>query len=153
MALPAAQEGHRRALVAVALATWACFAGTSFAATAEEELTALEDQRREAVRVKDFATLGRIYAPEFTAVAGNGELIDRTALFRLFEQGGSALRFETDEIRIQQHGDTAVFFGRLTGKAPTGETATVSRFSHVFIRREGRWVCVAGQSTPVASPR
>ena len=152
MALSAAQ-GRRHALAALALAASGCLAGTCFAATAEEELTALEDQRREAIRVKDFATLGRIYAPEFIAVAGNGELIDRATLFRLFEQGGSALKFETDEIRIQQHGDTAVFFGRLTGKAPTGETATVSRFSHVFIRREGRWVCVAGQSTPVASPR
>ncbi|MGM9485924.1 nuclear transport factor 2 family protein [Ideonella sp. YS5] len=122
------------------------------AATAEEELIALEDQRREAIRIKDHASLGRIYAPEFMAVAGNGQLIDRTALFRLFDQGGSALKFETDEIRIQLHGDTAVFFGRLTGRTPTGELATVSRFSHVFIRREGRWMCVAGQSTPIAAP-
>jgi ketosteroid isomerase-like protein len=145
---------RRRTTATLGMLAVALFAGNAaHAATAEEELTALEDQRREAIRVKDFATLGRIYAPEFTAVAGNGQLIDRAALFRIFDQGGSALKFETDEMRVQQHGDTAIFFGRLTGRTPTGETATVSRFSHVFIRREGHWVCVAGQSTPVAAPR
>ena len=149
----AASIDRRRAATALGVIAAAMLAGPVRAASAEEELTALEDQRRDAIRVKDFAMLGRIYAPEFTAVAGNGELIDRPTLFRLFDQGGSALKFETDEIRVQQHGDTAIFFGRLTGRTPTGETATVSRFSHVFIRREGRWVCVAGQSTPVAAPR
>jgi ketosteroid isomerase-like protein len=148
----------RQALVAfVRLATFATLAAVTVpsparAATAEEELTILEDQRSEAVRLKDYSALGRIYAPEFMAVAGNGQLIDRTALFRQFDQGGSALKFQTDEIRIQQHGDTAVFFGRLTGRAPTGEVATVSRFSHVYIRRDGRWWCVAGQSTPIPTP-
>ena len=149
----AASIDRRRTAMALGMLAAAMLAGPARAASAEEELTALEDQRRDAIRVKDFAMLGRIYAPEFTAVAGNGELIDRPTLFRLFDQGGSALKFETDEIRVQQHGDTAIFFGRLTGRTPTGETATVSRFSHVFIRREGRWVCVAGQSTPVAAPR
>jgi len=149
----AASIDRRRTAMVLGMMAAAILAGPARAASAEEELTALEDQRRDAIRVKDFAMLGRIYAPEFTAVAGNGELIDRPTLFRLFDQGGSALKFETDEIRVQQHGDTAIFFGRLTGRTPTGETATVSRFSHVFIRREGRWVCVAGQSTPVAAPR
>jgi ketosteroid isomerase-like protein len=149
----AASIDRRRTAMALGMIAAAMLAGAARAASAEEELTALEDQRRDAIRVKDFAMLGRIYAPEFIAVAGNGELIDRPTLFRLFDQGGSALKFETDEIRVQQHGDTAIFFGRLTGRTPTGETATVSRFSHVFIRREGRWVCVAGQSTPVAAPR
>jgi ketosteroid isomerase-like protein len=148
----AAFAASRYALATLAAVAAVIMAGHARAATAEQELIAIEDQRREAIRIKDFGTLGKIYAPEFMAVAGNGQLIDRAVLFRLFEQGGSALKFETDEIRIQLHGETAVFFGRLTGRTPTGELATVSRFSHVFIRREGRWWCVAGQSTPIPSP-
>ena len=129
----AAFVAGRRALAVFAAVATVTMAGPARAARAEEELIAVEDQRREAIRIKDFGTLGRIYAPEFMAVAGNGQLIDRATLVRLFDQGGSALKFETDEIRVQVHGDTAVFFGRLTGRAPTGELATVSRFSHVFI--------------------
>jgi len=30
-----------------------------------------------------------------------------------------------------------------------GKTAFVSRFTHVFVRRKGAWVCISGQSTPL----
>lgn len=57
--------------------------------------------------------------------------------------------FSTDEIRVLDAGNTAVFFGRLIGKTPDGRTAFAARFTHVFVRRQGAWVCIAGQSTPL----
>lgn len=36
-------------------------------------------------------------------------------------------------------------------KTADGKPANVSRFSHVFVRRKGSWVCIAGQSTPLPS--
>ena len=122
-------------------------------ADTEAQLRDLEEKRREAIRVKDFETLGRIYAPSFVAIAGNGEVIDRDRLFRLFGTTDSSLTFTTDEIGVAQDGDTAVFIGRLVARAPDGRAVFQSRFTHTFVRREGTWICIAGQSTPIAGPR
>lgn len=120
-------------------------------ATPEEQLRRLEEQRREAIRGQDFATLSRIYAAEFVGVTGGGQLVSRDQLFRVFAQADPKLRFATDEVRIVVHGDTAVFFGRLVGSSESGTQLFASRFSHVFVRQGETWVCVAGQSTPLPS--
>jgi ketosteroid isomerase-like protein len=122
------------------------------AATTEEVLRAVEDQRREAIRVQDFVTLGRIYAPEFIAVAGDGQVINRSQLFEVFAKGSSAQKFSTDEIRVLDLGQTAVFIGRLVARAPTGAVTYTARFSHVFVLRDGHWLCISGQSTPIPEP-
>lgn len=121
---------------------------TSFADT-NADLRAMEEARRAAIKAKDFATLEKIYAPEFLAVAGNGQIIDRATLFKVFGNADPSISFTTDEIRVLDSGDTAVFFGRLTGKTADGKTAFASRFTHVFVRRKGAWVCISGQSTPL----
>jgi ketosteroid isomerase-like protein len=125
----------------------------SVRAGVEDELRALEDQRREAIRSKDFVRLSQIYAPSFRAVAGNGQLIDREQLFRMFASTDASLTFKTDEVQVVQQGDAAVFFGRLLAHTGDGKLAFASRFSHVFVRQGGQWVCIAGQSTPVLAAR
>ena len=126
----------------------ACTFTPAFADT-DSELLALEESRRAAIKAQDIATLEKIYAPSFVAVAGNGQLIDRATLFAVFKRNDPSLSFVTDEIRIVAEGDTAVFFGRLTGRTPEGKMAFASRFSHVFVRKHGKWLCIAGQSTPL----
>jgi ketosteroid isomerase-like protein len=142
----------RRAALVLPLLAMLALPATLRAATTEEELRALEDQRREAIRIQDFGTLGRIYAPEFVAVASNGQVMDRTQLFQMFARGSSAQKFSTDDIRVQDLGQTAVFIGRLTARAPTGEITFTTRFSHVFVKRDGLWKCVYGHSTPIVEP-
>ena len=118
----------------------------------ERELTQIETQRRDAIKAGDFATLERIYAPEFVAVAGNGQIVDRARLFAIFKQTDPSVVFTTDEIRVQARGNTAVFLGRLVARSANGALLFQSRFSHVFVRDGARWVCIAGQSTPIAAP-
>jgi len=138
-----------RALLALLLAC----TGVPAQASVEDELRALEEQRREAIRAKDFARLAQIYAPTFRAVAGNGQVIDREQLFRVFANTDAALSFKTDEVQVVQQGDTAVFVGRLLAHGGDGKLAFASRFSHVFVRQGGQWVCIAGQSTPLPAAR
>jgi ketosteroid isomerase-like protein len=142
----------RRAAFALPLLATLVLPATLRAATTEEVLRAVEDQRREAIRIQDFGTLGRIYAPEFVAVSGNGQVIDRTQLFQMFAKGSSAQKFSTDEIKVLDLGETAIFIGRLVARAPTGDITFTTRFSHVFVKRDGVWWCVSGQSTPIAEP-
>ena len=141
-----------RAVMALPLLAGLIMPTTLRAATTEEVLRAVEEQRREAIRIQDFGTLGRIYAPEFTAVTGQGQLIDRAQLFQMFAKGSAGQKFTTDEIKVLDLGETAIFFGRLVARAPTGDITFTTRFSHVFVKRDGVWWCVAGQSTPVAEP-
>lgn len=140
---------HRRApraLVGFFLAI-SCI-GTALASP-EDDLRLLEEQRRQAIKEQDFATLSTIYAPEFVGVTSTGQLVSRDQLFRVFAQTDPKVKFTTDEIQVVLHGSTAVFFGRLVGTTETGTTLFTSRFSHVFVKRGAGWVCVAGQSTPI----
>ncbi len=121
-------------------------------AQAQKELLALEGTRREAIRRHDFARLEQIYAPEFVAVAGNGQIIDRAQLFAVFRRADPTITYATSEAQVHVSGETAVFIGRLTARSAAGDTLSDARFSHVFIRRGKEWRCIAGQSTPVARP-
>ena len=135
----------RRLVLAILLSS-----STLAAAATEDELRALEERRREAIARRDFDALRQIYAPEFVAIAGNGAVIDRDRLFAAFRTTDPALQFATDEIRVLDLGDTAVFLGRLTARSGAATVAS-SRFSHTFVRKNGQWLCVFGQSTPLAA--
>jgi ketosteroid isomerase-like protein len=133
------------------LVVLAAFTTLCRASDLERELTSIEAVRREAIKAADFATLERIYAPEFVAIAGNGQVIDRARLFAVFKQTDPSLVFSTDEVQVHSSGNTAVFIGRLVARSNAGALVFQSRFSHVFVREGGRWLCIAGQSTPIAS--
>jgi ketosteroid isomerase-like protein len=119
-------------------------------AVVEKELIALEGARREAIRRQDFARLEQIYAPEFVAVAGDGQIIDRAQLFAAFRRADPTVTYASTEPRVRISGETAIFIGRLTARTAAGDTLSDARFSHVFVRRGKDWRCIAGQSTPVA---
>jgi ketosteroid isomerase-like protein len=123
---------------------------TAAAATTEYDLRALEETRREAIARQDFDVLRRIYAPDFVAIAGNGSVIDRDRLFGLFRAVDRSLAFSVDDIRVIDLGDTALFLGRLVARSGD-RTVSSARFSHTFVRKDGQWQCVFGQSTPAQS--
>lgn len=115
----------------------------------EQQLRSIEESRREAIKLGDFKTLGDIYAEDFSAIAGNGSVIDREQLFAVFRRNDPSLVFITDEITVRFFKKTAIFSGRLTGRNAAGEIVISGRFTHFFVKRGGRWVCVHGQSTPL----
>lgn len=135
-------------IAALALIALTCGAALVRADT-QSELRALEETRLAAIKSQDFDALKRIYVADFTAVAADGQFITRDQLFAVFKKSSGSLSFDTDQVRIVSSGNTAVFFGRLIAKMSDGKTAFTSRFSHVFVKRNGAWVCIAGQSTPL----
>lgn len=142
----------RRAVIALPLLATLALPLAAHAATTEEVLRAVEDQRHEAIRVQDWNILGRIYSPEFVGVTATGQVIDRAQLFQTFAKGNSAQKFSTEDIKVLDLGETAIFFGRLVARAPTGAITYSTRFSHVFVKRDSVWWCVSGQSTPLVEP-
>ena len=61
------------------------------------------------------------------------------------------LAYDVDDMRVLLYGDTAVVTGRVTTKQNVrGEERTgLTRFTDVFVRREGRWQLVAGHSSRI----
>ena len=116
----------------------------------EQELRALEETRRLAIKNGDEKTLDAIYADDFSAITGAGTVINKQQLMVVFRRNDPSIIFTTDEISVRLLGGIALFTGRLTGRTGSGEIVSRSRFSHLFVRRRGRWQCVAGQSTPLA---
>jgi ketosteroid isomerase-like protein len=124
--------------------------GASLAlADTQSELRALEKRREAAIQSQNFATLQTIYSPDFIAVTADGQFVTRDQLFMVFRNSSGSLDFDTDDIRIVTSGNTAVLYGRMTAKMADGKTAFASRFSQVFVKKNGAWLCIAGQSTPL----
>lgn len=136
-------------LVITALAMIAMGIARAAFADTDAELRAIEVTRRAAIKAQDFTALEKIYAPSFIAATGKGVMLDRATLFEALRHNDPSLSYEIDQVRIVNEGDTAVFFARLTGSAPDGKVAFTSRYSHVYVRRNGAWICIAAQSTPL----
>ena len=114
-------------------------------------LKALETARQAAIKAHDFDALRKIYAEDFLAIAGNGSVLSRSDVMDVFARTDDRLAFTVDEIDVRLYGASAIFTGRLTARTASGEVASTGRFTHVFVKRDDAWVCVHGQSTPIAS--
>lgn len=117
---------------------------------AEQELRELEAARSQAIKQGDMKTLDRIYADDFAGVAASGQVVNKEQLMQVFKANDPRLVFTTDDIGVRLFGKTAVITGRLTARTTDGTTVGSSRFMHVYVKRQGRWQFVAGQSTNVA---
>jgi ketosteroid isomerase-like protein len=107
----------------------------------------------EAIVSDDPARIASFMADEWVIVSGSG--IDPKERFLSLVESGtlthSAMDFRT-EPRIRVYGDTAVVTGRVTNTAHyQGERHDADEWTtDVFVRRQGRWLCVLSHITPVA---
>lgn len=140
-------------LLFVVLALRPAVATTS--ASAEAEITRLEDDWRTARIKGDTVFLEHFYAKDLVIQGMNGSALPRDEDIALFASGQIRPSFiDHGPLRIQLMGDTAVVTGtdHLGGtyKGHTGEMNL--RFTDVFFRRDGRWQLVATQATKIADP-
>jgi ketosteroid isomerase-like protein len=123
---------------------------------AERELAQLVQDIHAAVRRKDEPYLQRVIAEDLVNTQRYGAVQQNRAQW-LAQIRSGAIAAEThafDNIRARIYGDVAVVDyslrskGRVQGRA-NEDTARVLR---VFVKRDGRWQCVAAQYTPVTPP-
>jgi ketosteroid isomerase-like protein len=118
----------------------------------EVELIRLERDWDRAFLANDTAFIDGVLAREFVAVYPDGSKGDRAK--ELANAAAFNLRIDSstlDDFTIQVHGDTAVVWFRRSLVGPSkGERLEVTyRYLDVFVRRDGRWQCVASQSLKV----
>jgi ketosteroid isomerase-like protein len=119
----------------------------------QEVLIDLERQWDAAFAKQDAAFIGSLLADEFIATYSDGTRGDKTReieLAKTFNQQVDSRVLE--DFIVKTFGNTAIvwFTQHLTGPSQ-GKTITITyQYSDVWVMRDGRWQCVASQSTRLA---
>jgi ketosteroid isomerase-like protein len=125
-------------------------------AQTEQAIRALEDGYQKAMIDVDLAWFDANWAPDLLYVHTSGRTDARDRFVDLIRTGEHKhTRRETGDVRIRRYGDTVVVTGSQSSEysnkgAPPQPFE--SRFTRVYVRREGRWMCVSSQSGRNAPP-
>jgi uncharacterized protein (TIGR02246 family) len=124
------------------------------AISGEQELVNMEEAWSKALVANDSAALNRIIAPDWHGQNQEGGYYDRASMLKSFADGTDRItamanhdvhvRFVGADLAIVQGKDTETSTHK--GKPSSG----VYSWTDIFQKRNGRWVAIASQNTPVA---
>ncbi len=117
----------------------------------QEVLKATQMLNEASLIKKDRATMERVYADDYVYNHSNGSITNKAQ--EIAEYMSSDLKWtaqKTDGLKVRMYGDVAVVTGvsTLTGSAK-GYASGPRRFTEIWVRRNGRWQTIGGQSTLV----
>jgi len=129
--------------------------GLAQQSTAEQELTQVERDWCTAYLKKDVALLRRILADDYAGVTSRSVVETKAdALSGLNDTTSTTTACVDTNMKVRVYGDTAVVTG-LASRSGTLKGAPFKdrRFlwTDVFVRKDGRWQCVASKSTLIAA--
>jgi len=116
---------------------------------------ALEAALTDALRRNDATKLAEFYADDFLLINYRGREVDKAGVLSAVRTG--TLRFDsltTSELRLRLVDSVAVITGRQRQVArepgPDDQAHPNDvRFTHVYVRRGGRWLLMSTQITPI----
>ena len=122
-------------------------------ASVEKELIKLENDWNNAAVKRDVAALSRILADDWTLIdPGDGTIVTKTQSLADLKSGEDVVTSAVgDEWKVRVYGDAAVVLSRETdkeqykGKDVSGQY----RFTDTWIKKAGRWQCVASAGTKI----
>jgi len=121
---------------------------------AEQELIQIERDWCAAVVKKDATALARILADDYTSVGSRGSTSTKADELANLKGADSTVNCVDNNIKVRVYGDAAVVTGLGTRSGTYKGVAFKDRqflWTDTFIRRDGRWQCVASQGTVVAA--
>lgn len=120
-------------------------------ASVEQQLKDMEQEWVKASLAGNGSMLSPLLSEDFVGVDSDGSMRSKAdAVART-----SKAKFETSEIaelRVNQHGDSAIVTGTWMGKgvdADGKQIDTKERFADTWVKKDGKWVCVASASAPL----
>ena len=119
------------------------------AATATNDIEVLDRLNSgyiRSVQMSDVAWFGEHLAQDFLNTNPDGSLVDREGFLRQIGQAATISNLAAGDVRIRFFGDIAIIHGRTTYKKADGLPGS-GRYTDVWERRNGRWVCVAAHVT------
>jgi ketosteroid isomerase-like protein len=120
----------------------------------EQELIKLENEWVEAVVKRDTASLDRIIADDYIGINDGSVFAPTKAQYIEYVKSikEEILPVVIEEWKVCVYGDAAVVMARVTMKMRLAgkETTYQSRFTDTWVKRAGRWQCVAGHNSTIA---
>ena len=119
----------------------------------EQELIKLENEWADAWIKSDVPFHDRIMADDYTWTSPWGEVFTKARNLALVKSGDDVITsWVLAEMKVRIYGDAAVVSGCDTIKETyKGEDITSqNRWTHTWVKRSGRWQCVAGHSSEIA---
>lgn len=119
-------------------------------AKVEQELMQIERDWCAATLKNDAALLGGIVADDVSDISRAGKLSGKAEMLAGVKTGKTTV-CEVDQMKVRVYGDAAVVTGRSTLKSDT--FSGQSLWTDTFIRKNGKWLCVATQSSEVKAKK
>ena len=141
-----------RVVLAIICATSVASAQSRSMQGDREALIQLERDWDEAFRSKDVAFVDNVLAEEFMATYGDGTRVDRAQELEMIATFNLQIDSSTvDDFTVNLYDDAAVvwFTQHMVGPSQGQTLELTYRYMDVFVFRDGRWQCVASQSTQV----
>jgi ketosteroid isomerase-like protein len=141
------------AVLVFAVAVWAQIPAQTETGSVEQELIKLEKELADAWVKRDVAFFDRVIADDFTWTAPYGIVSTKAQSLATLKSGEDVVTsWVVDEMKVRVYGDAAVATGRSTIKETyKGENVSGQyRWTDTWVKRAGRWQCVAGHSSEIA---
>jgi RNA polymerase sigma factor (sigma-70 family) len=125
-------------------------AGTGDEISARDEAVEVEMLERawiSAIPRRDAAIIGRIMADDFEGIDPVGNIFTKATYMPDLRNGVfTSGAIELDELKTRIFGDTAV----VTSRIKIAGYSTRGRMTNVYVKRKGRWQCVASHASGLA---
>ena len=118
----------------------------------EQDLINLEKEWGEAIVKGDTASIDMLMADEFICI-NDGTVFTKAQYFEFVKSmKEEILSFVMDEWQVRVYGDAGVVMARSTTKTRLAgkETTNQLRFTDIWVKRDGRWQCVAAHNSTIA---
>ena len=99
------------------------------------------------VQISDTRRFDEILADDFLNSNPDGSLVDRAQFLAQIARPATTIsNLEANDVRVRVMGDFAIIHARTT-YVHEGGRAGAGRYTDIWARREGRWLCVAAHVT------
>ena len=122
----------------------------------EQEILRLFRERSAALVDKDIPSLQRLLADEFRYINAGGIALSKTDYLHHYVEAPEVrwVSQDADDIVVQLYGETAVLTCRVHDQGHYGSEAFDAYYRSIFVwvRQNGAWRCVIGQTTETTRP-
>ena len=98
------------------------------------------------VQMSDGRRFDELLADDFLNSNPDGSLVDRAQFLAQIARPATISNLEAHDVRVRVMGDFAIIHARTTYMHEGGR-AGAGRYTDIWARREGHWLCVAAQVT------
>lgn len=111
-----------------------------------DALRRLNEDFVQSVQLSDARRFDEILAVDFLNSNPDGSLVDRAGFLEQIARPAMISNLEARDVRVRIMGDFAIIHARTEYRKPDGQ-AGAGRYTDVWARRNGHWLCVSAHVT------